>query len=404
MSNCSTILSVLASNGSDQKNRYIKALQPDSVNLSDFEVADWILFAHNFSEYIHYFESSNPQSPSGDWKPFFDFFKWQGQKPTIANQLKLDRVKKELDELILKNKTDGSITPHLTLFLTFLMLLEDTRITYNKLTKRHLDFYYNQVLKLEKLPATPDKVYMIFELAKNAIQEKIALKTQFDGGKDATGKIRIFETNNELIANQAVVSSLKNVYNDVESKSIKASPIANSYDGLGTAFPDKNNTQWWPFGYIDKNNVLPELPNAVLGFAVASPILLLEKGKRSVQLSFTFQDNITPALTPAIIKECFSIQLTTAKKWLEISEIALSLPVKSGANYTTAITGKTLNIAFLLDESNDAVTGYDPKVFGEEFATTLPVAKFYLDTTEANGYDVYKSFAENQFRIFRMLP
>lgn len=396
MSNCSTILSVLASNGSDQKNRYIKALQPDSVNLSDFEVADWILFAHNFSEYIHYFESSNPQSPSGDWKPFFDFFKWQGQKPTIANQLKLDRVKKELDELILKNKTDGSITPHLTLFLTFLMLLEDTRITYNKLTKRHLDFYYNQVLKLEKLPATPDKVYMIFELAKNAIQEKIALKTQFDGGKDATGKIRIFETNNELIANQAVVSSLKNVYNDVESKSIKASPIANSYDGLGTAFPDKNNTQWWPFGYIDKNNVLPELPNAVLGFAVASPILLLEKGKRSVQLSFTFQDNITPALTPAIIKECFSIQLTTAKKWLEISEIALSLPVKSGANYTTAITGKTLNIAFLLDESNDAVTGYDPKVFGEEFATTLPVAKFYLDTTEANGYDVYKSFAENQ--------
>lgn len=111
---------------------------------------------------------------------------------------------------------------------------------------------------------------MIFELAKNAIQEKIEAKTGFDGGKDASGKTRNYYSNNELIANKTVVSSLKNIYNDVDTKKIVASPIANSYDGLGAAFPDKNNTQWWPFGYVDTTNVLPELPNAVLGFAVAS--------------------------------------------------------------------------------------------------------------------------------------
>ncbi|SHF73978.1 baseplate J/gp47 family protein [Flavobacterium defluvii] len=396
MSNCTTILSVLASNGSDQKQRYISALQPENIRLNDFEITDWILFAHNFSEYVNYYDTSNPEKPSGDWRSFFDFFKWNGEKPSIENQIKLDRVKKELTDLIEENKKEFAITPHLTLFLTFLMLLENSKKRYNNLTKRHLDFYYKEILNLDKLPATPDKVYMIFELAKNAVQERIEIKTGFDGGKDASGKTRNYYTNNELIANKTIVSSLKNVYNDVASKKIKASPIANSYDGLGGAFPDKNNTQWWPFGYIDETNILPELPNANIGFAVASPILFLAEGKRSIQMTFTFHDNITANVTAATIKECLSLQLTTAKKWLEIAEISSSLTIKSGSTYTTSISGKVMKIAFLLDESADAITAYDPKIYGEEFATNLPVAKFYLDITKTSGYDIYKSFAENQ--------
>jgi len=395
MSNCNTILSVLTSNGSDQKQRYLNALQPENIRLNDFELTDWVLFAHNFSEYVNYFETSNSQTPSGNWKPFFDFFKWNGEKPSIENQLKLDRVKKELVDLIEENKKGYAITPHLTLFLTFLMLLENSKKRYNNLTKRHLDFYYSQILHIDKLPATPDKVYLIFELAKNALQEKIETKTGFDGGKDALGKTRTYYSNNELIANKTVVSSLKNIYNDIDEKKITASPVANSYDGLGAAFPDKNNTQWWPFGYIDKTGVLPKLPNPALGFAVASPILLLSEGKRSIQMSFTFENNIT-AITSAIIKECLSLQLTTAKKWLEVAEISSSLLIKSGSTYTTSISGKTMKIAFLLDENADAITGYDAKVYGEEFATNLPVAKFNLDITKANGYDLYKLLAENK--------
>jgi hypothetical protein len=395
MSNCTTIVSVLASNGSDQKQRYISALQPENIRLNDFEVTDWVLFAYNFSEYVNYFETSNPETPSGDWKAFFEFFKWNGEKPSIENQLKLDRVKKELTDLIAESKKEFAITPHLTLFLTFLMLLENSKKRYNNLTKRHLDFYYDQILHIDKLPATPDKVYMIFELAKNATQEKIEAKTAFDGGKDALGKTKTYYSNNELIANKSVVSSLKNIYNDVSSKKIVASPVANSFDGLGKAFPDKNNTQWWPFGYTAAPGFPTELPNATLGFAVASPILFLAEGKRTIQMSFTFLNNITN-VTAASIKECLSLQLTTAKKWFEVPEIATSLPIKSGSTYTTAVSGKTMKIAFLLDENTDAITAYDPKIYGEEFATDLPVAKFYLDTTKTNGYDLYKSLAENK--------
>ncbi|MFD1604382.1 baseplate J/gp47 family protein [Flavobacterium artemisiae] len=394
MSNCNTIVSVLTSNGSDQKQRYINALHPENIQLNNFELTDWILFAYNFSEFVNYFDTSNPESSSKNWKAFFDFFQLNDKKPSVENQLKLDRIKKELLDLIETSKQEFSVTPHLTLFLTFLMLLENSKKRYNNLTKRHLDFYYNQILKIEKLPADPDKVYLIFELAKNAIQEKIENKTAFDGGKDATGKTRTYFSTNELIASKTIVSSLKNVYNDVNSKKIIAWPIANSYDGFGKAFPDKNNTQWWPFGSVDDDTI----SNAVLGFAVASPILLLAEGKRTVQFSFTFQNNIN--ITPASIIECLRLQLTTAKKWFDVPAISSSLPIKSGAAYTTSVSGKIMKIAFLLDENVDAITGYDAKVYGEEFATHLPVAKFYLDLTKANGYDLYKSLAQNRLDSF----
>ena len=395
MSNCTTILSVLTSNGSDQKQRYISALQPENIRLNDFELTDWVLFAHNFSEYVNYFETSNPKTPSGDWKAFFDFFKLNDQKPSVENQLKLGRVKKDLTDLIAKSKEEYAITPHLTLFITFLMLLENSKKRYNDLTKRHLDFYYNQILKIDKLPATPDKVYLIFELAKNASEEKIEAKTGFDAGKDASGKIRNYYSNNELIANKTVVSSLKNVYNDVASKKIVASPIANSYDGLGKAFPDKENTQWWPFGYVDDDPSTPELPDATLGFAIASPILSLSEGKRNIEMSFTFQNNLSP-ITAADLRECLNIQLTTPKKWFVVPEIATSLTIKSGGTYITSASGKTMKIAFQLDENVDAITSYNSKIHGQEFATDLPVAKFNIDITKTNAYNIYKSLAKNK--------
>jgi hypothetical protein len=51
-----------------------------------------------------------------------------------------------------------------------------------------LDFYYNEILQIEKNDARADKVYVIFELAKKAIQERIPGGTLLDGGKDANGK------------------------------------------------------------------------------------------------------------------------------------------------------------------------------------------------------------------------
>ena len=102
------------------------------------------------------------------------------------------------------------------------------------------------------------------------------------------------------------------------------------------------------FGYVANPippTKLPNLPNATLGFAVTSPILSLAEGKRSVEMSFTFHDTIIN-VTQATIIECLSLQLTTAKKWFEISKIPESITATPTKTYYTSVSGKVLKIAF----------------------------------------------------------
>nr|WP_315157158.1 baseplate J/gp47 family protein [uncultured Flavobacterium sp.] len=392
MSNdCNTIVSVLTKNGTDQKQRYIDALQPNNLQLFDFEISDWVLFAYNFAGYVNYFETTNQTNISGDWKSFFSQFKLEGKDPNFKKTFELLRIESDINTIIGDYKKESSLTPHLTLFISFLLLLENSKKRFNGITKRHLDFYYKDILQIEKLPATPDKVYMLFELAKNATQQKIDAKTAFDGGKDLIGKNRVYKSSEELIANKTAVALLKNVYHDGANKKITASPVANSYDGLGGKFPNEN-IQYWPFGHFGDANY-PLLPNAVLGFAIASPILLLSEGKRNVEISFTFKNNIPNTNSNHII-EYTSIYLTTDKGWLEVPEIKSSIAVKNGT-FNTAFSTNTMKIAFQLDENTDAITSYNTKTFGTEFESQLPIAKFILNTSEVNGFELYKSLAQN---------
>src|SRR5690606_28666182 len=156
-----------------------------------------------------------------------------------------------------------------------------------------------------KLPATPDKVHILFELAKKATEEKIAKGTELDGGKDASGQKRIYKTTEELIAGKTAVAQLKSIYNDHETSKIKAAATANSFDGKGAGFPD-DEVSWWPFGYyeVEKNGIkaeYPELDSARLGFAVSSYVLKLQEGERFVQLDIKFQNAVAAVNVAALV-------------------------------------------------------------------------------------------------------
>ncbi|WP_130733219.1 baseplate J/gp47 family protein [Flavobacterium sp. J27] len=392
--NCNTIVSVLTKNGTDQKQRYIAALQPNNTQLLDFDISDWILFAYNFASHINYFETNNPSQSIDDWTSFFNQLQLEGKDPSFTKSFELQRIKEALITLLEDYKKEGALTPHLTLFVTFLLLLEQSKKRFNALTKRHLDFYYKDILHIEKLPAKPDKVYLLFELAKNATQQRIAKGTSFDGGKDANGKTRIYKSTDELIANKATVSLLKNIYHDKEHKKIVVSPIANSLDGIGGQFSTEN-TQYWPFGHVDAS--YPELPNATLGFAIASPILVLKEGKRSIEFVFTFKNNITNTTINQVINNT-TIYLTTQKGWFQVPVISSSVTVKTGSPFVTSVQNKTLKIAFQLDENVDAITNYNSKIFGTGFNDELPLAKFIINTATIDGYELYRSLVVNTLK------
>jgi hypothetical protein len=375
---------LLKREGTEQQQRFIDALNPDSVKLNDFGVKEWMRFAYNFASQVNYFSSDNHETPSDDWREFF-------------------KAEEEL-ETFLKDVEDGEkITPHLALFVVFVKLIELSKKRFNKLTQRHLDFYYQQVLSIQKEPATPDKVHVIFELAKNAVSEKIAEGTELDGGKDADGNKLIYKSSDELIASQAKVAKLKSVYSDHINTKLKAAEIANSFDGKGTDFPD-DEIKWWPFAYYEKPSLsdqadireYDELSDANIGFAVSGEILELQEGERNVQLTLILDKELTRAYSDTYIDKSIKIYCTGEKGWL--GPFSLMDETKTAANNSGVFASnlKLCKLLFTIPKEEEAVVKYDSKVHFGNYNSNYPVCKIVFDTKETEACILYNDLQGKQ--------
>ncbi|WP_346860957.1 hypothetical protein [uncultured Draconibacterium sp.] len=380
MGNCGKDI-LLTREGTEQGQRYIDALNPDNVKLNDFTLENWMEFAYNFASHVNYFSTENDLVPDGNWQDFF-------------------KSKTEIENFLKELEAGTKITPHLALFVAFVQLLELSKSRFNGLTKRHLDFYYGSVLKMEKQAAQPDKVHVLFELAKNAVSEKIAKETQLDGGKDADGKKVVYKTTDEIVANQTKVGQLKSVYNDHDNAKLKAAEVANSYDGKGAGFPD-GEIKWWPFGYYEsdeknKGKQYPELADAKVGFAVAGEILELAEGERTVQLKIGFANKLEQAISFDDLHENIEIYCSGEKAWLGPFSVSNSSDFPSGLS----VGLKELKIAFQIPTSEKALVGYKQKVHEENFTTKHPVCRILLKTGNSKGHELYRNMlAQNIVKI-----
>nr|WP_321357104.1 hypothetical protein [uncultured Draconibacterium sp.] len=389
MANCGKDI-LLPREGTEQQLRFIKALDPAWVKLNDFGLEEWMKFAWDFADHVNYFDTKNEQVPAGNWQDFF-----------IAK----DELTSFLEEL----ENGLEITPHLALFVTFLKLLDTTKKHFNRLTQRHLDFYYKRVLKLEKQAATPDTVHVLFELAKNAEAEIIAKSTGLDAGKDTVGKKLIYKTEENLVANRAKVAALKSVYNDHENQKIRAADVANSYDGAGADFPDKN-VKWWPFAYYelppegDDSDLreYPELPDAKIGFAVSGEILELQEGERFVQLTLDFDTALSKSYSFDDLKANLEILCTGENGWLDSAEItdtykndAISADFSSGSDATDL---SILRILFKIPKDEKAVVTYDKKIYAENFDIEFPVCRVLINMSNETGHEFYRDLVDKKLK------
>lgn len=233
--------------------------------------------------------------------------------------------------------------PYMALYIAFLKLFGLAQQQMNGLTGRMLDFYYRDVLRLEEKPSVPDKVFLVFELAQTVAEYDLPQGTPLSGGKDASGKDQVYKTENDFVINQAVVKELKNIFIDKipgpaaeANKSINAiyaNPVANSLDGKGAKFPVPNS-KWPTFnpgnlsaGALPKNICefinqkqadLSAKNNADIGFAIASPQLVLQGGNRLIQLEVP---DLKVFFGNANFIKNFKVLLTGEKGWLTINNL-----------------------------------------------------------------------------------
>lgn len=371
------IIDALLRDGTSQESRSSVALSEDYVKIDERDIEDFLAFIHSFADRINFYNSSNQLD--GQWQEFF-------QK--ISDKTKIDE---------LLNNPANSQDPHLTLILAFLKMFDYAKNDLNQITGKHLDFYYEEVLQLDTKPAEPDKVHLIFELARNVEQHRLEKGKRLKAGKDENGKELLYETIREVVLNRAKIHSLKSVFIDKEDKyRAYAAPYANSEDGLGTELiiPEQG---WKPFG--ENQTTLPtesqNMIDATIGFAIASPLFLLKEGERRIYLEFDIDIPADAAPgTPSnqVFSKAFNISLSGEKDWINLG--ALNTEIKDHPLGSSKIMVMELN----LDTGMPAVLPFDPEILDGGFLTSWPLMKAELNP-EAGAYEDLKDIYISGFTI-----
>lgn len=284
---------------------------------------------------------------------------------------------------------NNSHEPHYALFLSFLQLFDYVRAETNTLTRRHLDFYYRDILRLKEKPAEPGHVHLLVELARQADSHEISVDAQFKAGKDALGIDVFFVNDQAFIANKSKVTALKTVYRHTNSAHdslafddgrLFASPVADSGDGLGAKLRSTDQS-WQPFfnkSYSQGELTGITMPKAEIGFAVASHYLLLAEGERTITLRFSIDDGTLLAADHHADVVCL---VSAEKGWLQAEVIEFIAP-----------PGSPLRVVIKLHGSAPAVTPYSAKIHGYSLGTDLPVLLLKL----AHRHDAGFLYAELQ--------
>lgn len=196
--------------------------------------------------------------------------------------------------------------PHLGLLFSFLYLFGHVQKQMNGFTQKHLDFFYKDVLGLRPRPVTPDKAHIVFELQQPFSKYLLKAGTLLRDGKDENKTDVLFELSDEIVVDNAAITSLRTLFlNPVTGvrrtavggvpptcqsgdfiEGVYIAPQANSADGQGAALDP--GASWYTAGaryskLVPPGKTLPaQHPYACLGFVLASPVLLLQEGTRTI--------------------------------------------------------------------------------------------------------------------------
>lgn len=263
--------------------------------------------------------------------------------------------------------------PHISLFLSFLKLFQYAQNHLNKITERHLDFYYREILQLKEKPEAPDKVHVLFELAKQVNSHKLKEGTLLKAGKDASGVDVLYKIDRDIVVNKAKVDQLKTLFIDRDDNyRIYSAPKSNSKDGLGKKF-DVDEPKWKTFGENQKtgknlyrNEDERTMQYSEIGFAIASPIFFLNEGDRTIIIKLHIVNTL---FQNDMDINTFKIYLSGEKEWIEVEP----------DNITIDIPNVLITITINLQPSNPPVIAYNANDLGGTCDTVFPVMKIILN-------------------------
>lgn len=317
--------------------------------------------------------------------------------------------------------------PAVGLLLAFVQLFQKLHNKINRFTLNYVDFYYDQVLRVQARGYRPDHAYLVIIPSKKNHTVLISKGTEFLAGLDENKHDIIFTSDEDVLINDAAVSALYTLFfkrdslnspeNNLRESVVLDDPVNLLERQLATGCwlnevpvwdvaneVVQDNIQAHPlFGAPKKGEETVLVKHARIGFAIASKVLLLQEGQRTVRvhMKYTSLRKDKPALEQWIqeiarvmqpceegevttlreqqaffktFRDIFVISLSTKDGWQEIPEY---LPCYSGIDQRQV--ENSLAITFFLPENFPPVMPYHPDTHGEGYDMRLPMVRFTLN-------------------------
>lgn len=298
----------------------------------------------------------------------------------------------------------GTHRPALGLYIAFVKLFQKVKESLHRFTGHHRHFYYNDVLQIKPRRHVPDSTYLLFEPDGEKKEVVIHRGTEFVAGKDENEHELIYVADDDLVVNRAKVEYLHTLY-------LERNPLISPERELGyvtgvrtTQIPvsdeagagENGAPSVWPlFGAQKTEARKPLFKDAGIGFAVASSVLLLKEGERTLRVCLRIgsDSNKEGSDLSAVIGKIaevigttdadafqkifgtmFRIELTTESGWLQVPEYVIIHRM-----IDTTCPRDWLHIKFRLQPDVAPIIAYAPQVHGGRLDTDLPVLKMVLN-------------------------
>jgi len=311
---------LLKADGANQLQRLLPALEPGYIVPDERSLADLVEYARRLAAEIRFYDLTG--QATGDWRPFLE--------PLIDPATGRVPPTPELEAALAAR---GDWPPHLVLFLVFLKLFGHLQGDLNELPEKHLRHYFEKELGLRRRDAAGDEVHVIFELARNAAPTLLPAGTLLDAGKDEKGRPLSYATQAELSVSAAAVGGIRRLVVERDRRRNRRFFVA-------AAIAESEGPSWYTFGrrQLDLDPSQRFMAEAALGFAVASPVLRLAEGERTVSFLAHLRTP-GPRQPPATqgIGYALDVALTGAEGWLVPDSVQANL-LEDGGNGQPALS------------------------------------------------------------------
>jgi hypothetical protein len=255
---------LLKSDGTNQLQRTLPALENDYIRPDERSPSHLVAYARGVARELRFHALAG--QAVGDWSPMFD--ELLAEDGTVLGPRALQALK----------AGSNAWSPQLALFLAFLEVFQHLQADLNGLPARHLAYYYDQFLQVVRRTAQPDRVHVVFELARNSQPHRLRAGTRLDAGRDAQGRSLAYVLEREVIVTHARISSVLRLVAERDRfgrrRFFKADRL-----------PDEGSWPTFGSGQFGPRPEPGSMEEVDQGFAIGSPLFRLSEGVRRITIA-----------------------------------------------------------------------------------------------------------------------